>query len=262
MALSNDMTKLLDKIERRLGLIPLQPHLPENMQKSHWSDIINQDSLVTFSRFFPNKFKLIINDDTVDKKKENNTMWYYIKDEILQGCKLLGVKDIDWNDTSANNSSLTNGALGNYYYPSGLGCPAATYETILGLQSAADFASLYNRGILVEYEYPNRFCLKGIGNTNYDLSNFVVQLLVEHRSISTISPTMMNKFEDLCTSDIANFLYMNLRYYDGLDTIYINLDLKLSELQEFANKRDNIIEELDNAHVSASNWEAPMIWTV
>ena len=78
MALSNDMTKLLDKIERRLGLIPLQPHLPENMQKSHWSDIINQDSLVTFSRFFPNKFKLIINDDTVDKKKENNTMWYYI----------------------------------------------------------------------------------------------------------------------------------------------------------------------------------------
>ena len=171
-------------------------------------------------------------------------------------------KDIDWNDTSANNSSLTNGALGNYYYPSGLGCPAATYETILGLQSAADFASLYNRGILVEYEYPNRFCLKGIGNTNYDLSNFVVQLLVEHRSISTISPTMMNKFEELCTSDIANFLYMNLRYYDGLDTIYINLDLKLSELQEFANKRDNIIEELDNAHVSASNWEAPMIWTV
>ena len=39
MALANDMTALLDKIERRLGLIPLSPHLPEGMQKSDWAKI-------------------------------------------------------------------------------------------------------------------------------------------------------------------------------------------------------------------------------
>jgi hypothetical protein len=264
MALSNDMTALLDKIERRLGLIPLSPHLPTGMQKSDWAKIIQEDTLVTFSRFFPNRFKMVINSETCDKQldKETNTMWYYIKDEILQGCKLLGVKDIDWTDTSSANSSLTDGSIGNYYYPSSMPCPEATFETMLGLQMMADFASLYNRGIVIDFQYPNRFCLKGLGNANYDLSSFVVVLLVEHKSLNTISPTMMDTFERLAMSDVANYLYMNLRYYDGFETAYVNIDLKLSELQDVASRRDNIIEELDNAHVSASNPEIPYVWSV
>lgn len=262
--LANDMTALLDKIERRLGLIPLSSHLPEGMQKSDWAKIITEDTLVEFSRFFPNRFKMIINDDTCDKKldPDTNTMWYYIKDEILQGCKLLGVMDIDWTDTSSANSSLTNGSIGTYYYPSGMPCPVATFESILALQSAADFASLYNRGIVIDFQYPNRFCLKGIGNTNYDLSQFIVILLVEHKSINTISPTMMSIFEQLAQSDVARYLYMNLRYYDNLETAYINIDLKLSELQDEAQKRDTIIEKLDEAHVTPSNSNTPYIWTV
>ena len=64
---------------------------------------------------------------------------------------------------------------------------AATFENILALQTAADFASLYNRGITIDFQYPNRFSLRGLGNTNYDLDRFVVVLLVEHKSINTIS---------------------------------------------------------------------------
>ena len=55
---------------------------------------------------------------------------------------------------------------------------------------------------------------------------------------------------------------MNLRYYDGIDTAYINIDLKLNELQEIANKRESIIEELKNSYVSASNSAIPYIWSV
>ena len=79
MALSNDMTLLLNKIERRLGLIPLSSHLPVGMQKPDWADIIKEDTLVTFSRYYPNRFKLIINDDTVVKRTEEKTniVWYY-----------------------------------------------------------------------------------------------------------------------------------------------------------------------------------------
>lgn len=262
--LANDMSALLDKIERRLGLIPLQKFLPEGLQKSDWAKIIETDTLVEFSRYFPNQFKMIINDNSCNKKfdKDTNTMWYYIKDEILQGCKLLGVKDIDWTDTSSANSSLTNSSVGTYYYPSSLGCPEATFESVLGLQMMADFASLYNRGIYIDFQYPNRFCLKGIGNTNYDLASFVLVLLVEHSSINTISPTMMSIFESLAAADIANYLYMNLRYYDGLETAFVNIDIKLSELNDIAQKRDNILDEIKNSYVSASNNAIPYIWTV
>ena len=262
--ISNDMSALLDKIERRLGLIPLQKFLPEGMQKTDWAKIIKEDTLVEFSRFYPNRFKMIISDETCNKvrDKKTNTVWYYIKDEILQGAKLLGIKDIDWTDTSSANSSLTNSSVGTYYYPSGLGCPEATLEMVLGLQMSADFASLYNRGIYIDFEYPNRFCLKGLGNTNYDLSRFVVLLLVQHSSISTISATMMSIFESLATADIARFLYANLKYFDGLETAYVNIDMKLSELNDEANKREQIMDEIKQSYISTSNKECPIIWSV
>ena len=264
MALANDMTLLLNKIERRLGLIPLSQHLPEGMQKKDWANIINEDTMVTFSRYYPNRLKMVINENTVDKKldPETHVMWYYIKEEVLQNCKLLGIKDIDWTDTSAANNSLTNGSMGTYYYPSGVPCIASTYEEIVGLQTMADFASLYNRGIVIDFEYPNRFALKGLGNANYDLAQFVVILLVEHRSLSTISPTMMETFEALAQADVANYLYNNLKYYDNLETVYVNIDLKLSELQDAANRRNDVIEELKNAYVSTSNMEVPIVWSV
>ena len=187
---------------------------------------------------------------------------YYIKDEVLQGTKLLGVMDIDWMDNTAANASVGATSLGGgYYYPS-FACPEATIESILALQLNADMSSLYNRGIYIDFEYPNRFAIKGLGNTDYDLKSFVVVLLVQHRDISTISPTKMEIFERLAQADIARMLYMNLRYYDNLETAYINIDLKLSELQDEASKRDQVIEDLENSYVSTSNDNIPYLWTV
>ena len=72
----------------------------------------------------------------------------------------------------------------------------------------------------------------------------------------------INTGEDLAKADIANFLYMNLRYYDGLETAYVNLDLKLSELQSEADKREGIIDVLKESAVSMANDEICAIWTV
>lgn len=262
MALANDMTALLKKISRRLGMISLEPHLPKDLQLPGWAKTIEEDTFVTFSRYYPNRLKMIINDDTCYKKSERGTTWYYIKDEVLQGTKLLGVMDIDWMDNTAANASVGATSLGGgYYYPS-FACPEATLESILALQLNADMSSLYNRGIYIDFEYPNRFAIKGLGNTDYDLKSFVVTLLVQHRDISTISPTKMEVFERLAQADIARMLYMNLRYYDNLETAYINIDLKLSELQDEASKRDQVIEDLENSYVSTSNDNIPYLWTV
>jgi hypothetical protein len=72
----------------------------------------------------------------------------------------------------------------------------------------------------------------------------------------------MESFEALAQADLAHFLFMNLRYFDGLETIFVNIDLKLSELDSEAGKRDQIIEDLKNASVSASNANIPYIMTV
>ena len=264
MALANDMTALLDKIEMRLGLVPITPHLPEKLSKPQWAQWIKDDTMMTFSRYYPNMFPMTINDDTTVKVKEKNggETWYYIKDEYLEGVKLFGIEDIDWTDYGTRNSSLGATSLGGGYYYPNYACPMGTFENILAAQEAADFSSLYNRGLYIDFRYPNKFRLKGLGNTSYDLTSFVVKLLVNHRDLSTISPTKMEIFEELCQCDIARYIWMNLRYYDNLETIYVGLDLKLSDLQSEADKRESVLDKIKDAYVSTSNDNIPYIWTI
>ena len=74
--------------------------------------------------------------------------------------------------------------------------------------------------------------------------------------------TTVSKFEQLANADVCNWLWKELRYYDGIETAYLNLDLKLDELRTEAEKREQVLNELKESYVSASNDQAPLIWTV
>lgn len=265
MPLANDMTLLINKIENRLGLRLLTSHLPEELNKNSWGNIIKTDSMVTFSRYFPRKIRFVVNDETCVKKFVNNKYEYIIKDEYLNGVTLLGATDIDWKDTTSDNTSISQaaGIGGGYgYYTPNYGGLENTYESFINMQMAADLGSLYNNGIYVDFEYPNKIILSRAGGVSMNLKTFVINLLVTHTDLSTISPTMMETFEELATADVANYLYMNLRYYDGLETIYLNIDLKLQELNEAASKRSDVISTLKDSYVSASNDAIPYIMTI
>lgn len=261
MALSNDMGQLVDKLERRLGLKPLTPHLGKEYGKEAWATVIKEDTLITFSRYFPRKIRFVINDETCHKIMEHGKRKYIIKDEYLGGQKLLGVIDIDWQDMSIDNISL-NQVGGTGYYVPNYGGLEDTFTTFLGYQSVADTSSMYNNNIIVDFEYPNKISLSRAGNVDVDINSYVVNLIVEHSDLSTISPTKMETFEALAQADVANFLYKNLRYFDGLETIYVNIDLKLNELEQEAGKREQVIEDIKNSYVSPSNDAIPYIVTV
>ena len=261
MALANDMSKLLNKIERNLGLIPLTPHLPSDFSKEKWAEVIKETSLVTFSRYFPLKRRFVVNEKSCNKVREDGKWVYYIKDEYLGNAKLLGIIDINWQDTSANNLSVGQTAGYGYYIPN-YGGIESTFDAFLATQMSADVASLYNNGIYINFDYPNKLSITRAGNIDVNLSSYVVDLLVEHSNLQTISPTKMETFEALAQADVAMFLWKNLRYFDGLDTIYINIDLKLGELEQEAGKRESIIEEMKQSFVSASNDSIPYIMTV
>ena len=57
---ANNMTNLLNKIEMRLGTKPL--NLPKDISKDKWADVIINDTLVTFSRYYPHAFKYHLGD--------------------------------------------------------------------------------------------------------------------------------------------------------------------------------------------------------
>ncbi len=153
MAYANDMTSLINKIERRLGLLALTPHLPKELSKDKWGEVIQDDTMVTFSRYFPQKVKFVVNEETCYVKKEaDGKKWFIIKDEYMPQ-KLLGAIDIAWDDLSSNNISVGQTAGYGYYIPN-YGGMESTFDAFLSAQMNADVASLYNNQLYLDFKYP------------------------------------------------------------------------------------------------------------
>lgn len=258
MAFSNDMTRLLNKIENRLGLKPL--NLPDDICKDKWaSEVIENDTIPTFSRYFPRQFNYLVEPNTHPKKNG----WYLLDESIISpDTKILGVKDINWSDFGQDTFAYhQNMGWGTYDYL----MQSYGIEDISLAQMRADHMSLFNNGIYVEFDPPNRFRLQSA--TGADMSRsvgkFHILILLEHRhDLTTISPTQMETFEDLAQADIARFLYRYLVHYDQLETVYLQIDLKLSELENEASKREEIINTIKEGYVSAANANQPYIITV
>ena len=78
----------------------------------------------------------------------------------------------------------------------------------------------------------------------------------------TIEPSKMEIFENLATSDVATFVYNNLKYFTNVSTSYATTELPLDTLQDWANKRDDIVQKLEDNYVSAANRNQPLIITI
>ena len=100
MAFANKMTALVNKIEKRLGLKLLMPFLPEDLQKESWpEEVILPDTLVEFSRYYPNQVLYPIN-----RAHPQKDGWYIIDEDFIEGLEIYGIRDIDW--TSFTNDTL------------------------------------------------------------------------------------------------------------------------------------------------------------
>ena len=242
----NDMTDILDRAETRLGMTLIT--LPDKIAKPKWANIIKRDSLTTFSRFFPHKMTIFL-----DVRKKQKGGWYLIDEEIPKGVKLIGVGDIEWGmfgHYAGAEQSMGYGAydfLSNNYGLDDVGL----------LQMRADHMSIFNNTIFLKKERPNKVRFQTINNrdiTRY-LSVIPINIFVKnYDDLSTISPGMMEDFEELCIADIAIFLFNQLKFFDGLEVIFGgNVDLKLQQLEEFSTKREEIVNKFRENNVSASN---------
>lgn len=256
MAPMNKINKLLGKLERRLGTAPL--NLPKELNKEAWAtEVIDNETLDTFSRYFPNE--LTVKLDRSMKRSDG----YYVLDKFLDdSTELLGVRDIDWG--SFSKDALSQHAAQGYGIYSVLPTDYSM-DDILAIQMRANMTSIFDNQIYVEYKAPNLVKLSSVykNDPTIGLKSFPITLLIRHASnLMTIPPTMMEIFEELAEADVARFLYENLKHYDGIETAYTNIDIKVSEFESKASKRDDIVQRLDEAHVSFSNKTQPMIFCV
>ena len=253
----NKMNQLFSKIERRLGTKPLT--LPEDISKDKWADeVIIPDTITTFSRFFPHMVRI-----RIDASPENKKDGYYIIDtDLLGGAEILGVKDIAW-DEYGNNALAQQSGIGMYDY---LGAyNNYSMDDVMLLQARANMTSVFNNSIFVDFKEPNMIRLSSVtnGDITGGLAQMPIDVFVNHpANLSTIPPTQMETFEKLAIADVASFLVAYLQHYDGLETVFANVDMKLSSIERFADRREDIVQLLDDAHVNPANKNQPIMYCV
>lgn len=254
--MSNKMTNLLDKIERRLGTKVL--NLPDDLKKDKWaSEVINNETLDTFSRYFPNKLRI-----EIQTSSPRNNGYYLIDDTICDTVEILGVRDIGWDEFAQDSLRIQQSQgygiydfLSNNYGMDDVGM----------LQMRADHMSLFNNGIYIDFKPPNMIKLVSVtgADVSRGMTKFPIDLIIKHAdNLMTISPTSMETFEALAQSDVATFLYNGLKYFEGLETVYANIDLKLSDLEQQSNRREDVVQSLKDGYVSAANTNMPLMFTV
>ena len=256
----NKMNLLLNKIERRLGTKPLM--LPEDIAKDKWVDeVIIPDTLLTFSRYFPHMVRIMI--DTNDKSKKKDG-YFIIDNALLGGQDILGVKDIAWDIYGREDGGLAQqSGIGYYDYLSAYN--NYSMDDVMLLQARADMTSIFNNSIFVDFKEPNLIRLQSVthGDITGGLGAIPLDVFVCHpANLMTIPGTMMGVFENLATADVASFLVAYLQHYDGLETVFAGVDLKLNYLENWAGRREDFINELKESYVSASNKNQPLMYAV
>lgn len=256
MPMLNRQTSLLNKIERRLGTAML--NLPDDINKDSWMDkVIANETLDTFSRYYPFHMTYYL---TGDRRKGP---YYLIDENICPSQDIIGVGDINWHLLSKCTPAFGFGS--GFYSTFDMFTSGLNVEDIMMQQMLTDHASIYKCGIYIEYEPPNMVRLESnLSNNMLEmLKSIPIDLLIKHaRNLMTIEPTKMEIFEQLATADVATFLYQSIKYFDNVQTAYATTDLKLDSLQDWMNKREEIVQKLEESYVSAANRNQPIIITI
>lgn len=256
MPMLNRMTSLVNKIEHRLGTKLL--NLPDNLNKDVWAEqVIECESLDTFSRYYPHKMTYYL---TGDRRKGP---YYLIDEAVCSSVNILGVGDIDWHLLSKCTPAFGFGS--GFFSTYDMFTTGLNTEDIMMTQMLTDHASIYKCGIYVEFEPPNKVRLESnLSNNMLEmLKSIPINLFVKHSSnLMTIEPTKMEIFESLATADVAIFLYNHLKYFTNVETAYATTELNLDTLNDWANRREEIVQKLEDNYVSAGNRNQPIIVTI
>lgn len=256
MPIANQMTKLLNKIERRLGTRVL--NLPDELKKEKWAEVICEDTLDTFSRYFPRKYTVFV--DGTSKRTEDG---YYLIDEFIpDNVTLIGIRDINWSLFSQDSiRTQCQMGLGIYdYLAAGMGLDDAAL-----LSARADMMSFFNDDLYIDYIQPNKFKIEAATGAELlrTVKKIPIDVFIKHSdNLMTIAPTKMETFEALAQADVARYLLSELKYFDNLETVYTNIDLKIADLENEASKREEIVERLKEGYVTAANDDQPIMYTV
>lgn len=222
-----DINKLIRKIVRHLGLasLSLEKYYPTIQE------ILMEDTLATFSQFFPYEYTFSMNlGDQQYECGEDGSRIYYLKDPWLQknNLEIISIMAIE----GASMFQQWNAPLQTF-----------NIDAMILEGAASSLRSQLNISTK-SYKFlpPNRVKLRGYGG--YDDVKVVVK--VPYPNIGYVPYGLSVAFEQLAKLDVKCGLYPELKLYDKLQSADGEIDLKIDDWANAEQERQELLDSWRN----------------
>ena len=223
-------TSLLRHIKMMLGV----PYKQIPISDADIMDIVYEESLFTFSTFYPYMVDITI--ETDDRVSEDRLGVYFLdtSDQVGEELDIIGVNKMFRQDG---------------FYTTSL-YPIYREADWVDLQLSADLTSAVQVPTTFKFFAPNKI---EVFPKSYSYYKFLVQLKCVHpRHLGTIPMGLRDYFYKLATLDVKIALYYMLKNYDNLNTPYGNIELKIDDYEQAVQDREQLIELF-----KANYWKEP-----
>lgn len=219
-------------IKRMIGATHMQ--LP--IEDDDIIEIIKQESLYTYSKYFPFQFNIVINEK--DRVQGEHGV-YYIDG---QGLEILGVSKVFRNTVYDNNFYSDN------YYERGL--LMSPIESI-AVQTNTDLMSMSQIPNTFNFIPPNRV---EVFPKQLECENMTVTIKTVHpEHLNTIPISMREEFLRLCLYDVRISLYQILKHYNELNTAVGTINLRLEDYEKAEDDRRELLEKFEQKFLHEAN---------
>lgn len=208
---------LLGKIKRKLGIFYFK--LP--VTDKDLSDVIDEETIPTYSIFFPQEIKATITES--DRIPGSNNTFYIDERHIGSNVNIV---DIEMIHGTYNPMSTA------MFRPRGI-------QDVMNLQMHLDLTSAIGDPVAYKYLPPNKIEILG---GRVMLGTFYADLLVTHnKKLTSIRPSQIDSFTKLALLDLKSFLYQNLKHFDQMETSFGTINLKIDDWANAESEKDELI---------------------
>lgn len=248
MSVFRDKAHLLKLIKQHCGIFSIE--LPINDDELY-QDIIVDDTLLTFSTYFPRILAVPanLNELRIDNDKQNTVSdmsnIYKLPPIVIDSSDrfIIGIESIlPYNDMRYQS------------------VPSA-YETIESFQALAisqtvgDLASVMEPPFLPEFLPPDRF---RVNNGTYYKDQIIINVeLSFSKELYDIPITQRQAFYKLALLDAKRYFWSHLKYYKDFQTAIASFNLPIDDWADAESRREELLEKWDEQfHLS----RVPVVW--
>lgn len=226
-------TTVLRHIKRKIGA----SHFPVPVDDDEIIEIIEQETLPTFSTYFPYFYNMKVNPKT---QSTGEPGCYFIEDNDMD-IEVIGIAQV-YRDTSTQYDYLESEKYNVSRYT----------NDFFGSQVLADFTSAVEVPQTFNFHPPNVLEVFP-KNSLYNTPFFVKVKAIHPSHLGTISMSLRDEFLKLALYDVQISMYHILKFYEGMGTGVGNIALKTEEFEAADANRKELLETWSTKYLKESN---------